>query len=74
MQNRTDDIDDTDDIAVNLDVVSCEKVMKTLNSFGLVAKDLQYLEKCRILGLRVQKEKGFLSGEETMKHLILTQF
>ena len=46
------------DIAVNLDVVSCEKVMKTLNSFGLVAKDPEYLENCRILGLRVQKEKG----------------
>ena len=47
-----------DDIAVNLDVVNCEKVMKTLNSFGMVAKDPEYLESCHFLGLRVQKEKG----------------
>ena len=31
---------------------------RQLNSFGLVAKDPEYLENCCILGLRVQKEKG----------------
>ena len=40
MQQGTDSYND--DIAVNLHIVSCEKVMKTLNSFVLVAKDPEY--------------------------------
>lgn len=45
-----------DDIIVNADVVSCEKVISLLDQFGLESKPPVPLDGARVLGLKVAKE------------------
>ena len=49
-----------DDIIVNKDKVSCEKVLDLLNRYGLEAKPPEDIVGARILGLKVENRKGCL--------------
>jgi hypothetical protein len=47
-----------DDIIVNEDIVSCERVLEVLTRYGLEAKAPEPLIGARVLGLRVSQDKG----------------
>ena len=47
-----------DDIAVNNDVVSNEEVLQLLGTYGLEAKEPEFLDGARVLGLKVSKGEG----------------
>ena len=49
-----------DDIIVNKDKVSCEKVLDLLNRYGLEAKPPEDIVGARILGLKVENRNGCL--------------
>ena len=49
-----------DHIVINLDLVICDTLTKTLKRFVLEAKDLEYLDNCNVRVLRVQKEMVIL--------------